>query len=168
MAMTYKFVSNPVTIEAFQIPVNDEDIDSFQEGAEAIGFINGIDWEDGRNGTIEVYTLEGVMVAKPGDWIIKGTIGEFYPCVPEVFERKYRPYAKDRNEGISIGDLRRTLIEMESRWDDEWVRHLGEFEHQQLLGEHWQEGQFMGYGMMQVKGWWELGLCVVPLLHEDT
>lgn len=26
---------------------------------------------------------------KVGQWIIKGTKGEYYPCDPEVFEQKY-------------------------------------------------------------------------------
>lgn len=29
------------------------------------------------------------MPVPPGFWIIKGVIGEFYPCDPEVFERTY-------------------------------------------------------------------------------
>ena len=30
-------------------------------------------------------TLEGVMTASPGDYIIKGVEGEFYPCKPGIF-----------------------------------------------------------------------------------
>ncbi len=36
-----------------------------------------------------IYTLEGVMLASPGDWIICGVKGEFYPCKPEIFEATY-------------------------------------------------------------------------------
>ena len=47
----------------------------------------------GRQGVpcIEVSTLEGVMVAHLGDWVIKGVKGEFYPCKPDVFEATYEP-----------------------------------------------------------------------------
>lgn len=38
-----------------------------------------------------IRTLEGVMVAEAGWWIIQGTEGEFYPCKDSVFRRKYRP-----------------------------------------------------------------------------
>lgn len=38
---------------------------------------------------IEIPTLEGTMRAGLGDWIIKGTEGEFYPCKDSVFRRKY-------------------------------------------------------------------------------
>lgn len=34
-------------------------------------------------------TLEGEMAASMGDWIIKGTLGEYYPCKPAVFTKKY-------------------------------------------------------------------------------
>jgi len=36
-------------------------------------------------------TLEGEMKADPGDWIIKGVNGEFYPCKPDIFEKTYEP-----------------------------------------------------------------------------
>lgn len=31
---------------------------------------------------------EGHIVC-PGDWIIKGVIGEFYPCKPDIFKATY-------------------------------------------------------------------------------
>ena len=34
-------------------------------------------------------TLEGGHVVCPGDWIIKGIKGEFYPCKPEIFKATY-------------------------------------------------------------------------------
>ena len=36
-----------------------------------------------------VDTLEGRLKADIGDYIIKGLRGEFYPCKPDVFEKKY-------------------------------------------------------------------------------
>lgn len=36
-----------------------------------------------------VKTMEGVMVACPGDMIITGVAGEVYPCKPEIFEQSY-------------------------------------------------------------------------------
>ena len=38
---------------------------------------------------LEIATLEGVMIAKEGDWIIKGVKGEFYPCKPDIFGATY-------------------------------------------------------------------------------
>lgn len=42
-----------------------------------------------------IKTLEGDMTAAPGDYIIKGTRGEFYPCKPDVFARKYEAVEED-------------------------------------------------------------------------
>jgi hypothetical protein len=41
--------------------------------------------------TVFVRTLEGEMQASPGDWIIRGTAGELYPCKPDIFEAIYEP-----------------------------------------------------------------------------
>jgi hypothetical protein len=38
---------------------------------------------------VEIETLEGIMYANPGDYIIKGIKGEFYPCKPDIFEATY-------------------------------------------------------------------------------
>ena len=32
---------------------------------------------------------EGLMIAIPGDWIIRGIKGELYPCNPEIFQATY-------------------------------------------------------------------------------
>jgi hypothetical protein len=42
-------------------------------------------------GMIVIDTLEGFMTASPGDWIIKGVKGEFYPCKPDIFAMTYEP-----------------------------------------------------------------------------
>ena len=34
-------------------------------------------------------TLEGWHIVCPGDYIIKGIKGEFYPCKPDIFEMTY-------------------------------------------------------------------------------
>ena len=38
-----------------------------------------------------IHTLEGVMHASPGDWIITGINGEQYPCKPDIFAKTYEP-----------------------------------------------------------------------------
>ena len=38
-------------------------------------------------------TLVGDMRAMPGDYIIKGINGEFYPCKPDIFEATYEEVA---------------------------------------------------------------------------
>lgn len=36
-----------------------------------------------------IHTLEGEMHASKGDYIIKGVLGELYPCKPEAFKKTY-------------------------------------------------------------------------------
>lgn len=38
---------------------------------------------------LDIYTLEGVMHADVGDYIITGVRGEQYPCKPDIFEDTY-------------------------------------------------------------------------------
>ena len=40
---------------------------------------------------LTIPTLEGNRPVRHGEWIIKGTIGEFYPCKPDAFAFKYEP-----------------------------------------------------------------------------
>lgn len=37
----------------------------------------------------KIKTIEGVMIAKGGDYIIQGVKGEIYPCRPDIFEETY-------------------------------------------------------------------------------
>ena len=46
---------------------------------------------EGPTTTLAIRTLEGEMTVSPGDWIIKGVKGEFYPCKPDIFEATYEP-----------------------------------------------------------------------------
>lgn len=45
----------------------------------------------GRGELIAIDTLEGTMYASPGDYVIKGVQGEFYPCKFSIFEATYEP-----------------------------------------------------------------------------
>lgn len=44
---------------------------------------------DPRDGRMMIATLEGPHYANPGDFIIKGVQGEFYPCKPDIFLATY-------------------------------------------------------------------------------
>ena len=44
---------------------------------------------DPRDGRLIISTLEGLHWADPGDWIIRGVRGEFYPVKPDIFEASY-------------------------------------------------------------------------------
>lgn len=57
-----------------------------------------------EDGGLLIKTLEGTMVAQPGDWIIKGIRGEFYPCKPDIFADTYEEVgdATHANEGYPL------------------------------------------------------------------
>lgn len=40
---------------------------------------------------LSIATLEGAHWVTPGDWIIRGVAGEFYPCKPDIFAATYEP-----------------------------------------------------------------------------
>jgi hypothetical protein len=42
-----------------------------------------------RTEGLKIKTLEGIMTASLGDYIIQGVQGEFYPCKPAIFEATY-------------------------------------------------------------------------------
>ena len=46
---------------------------------------------DPRDGRLIISTLEGLHWADPGDWIIRGVAGEFYPCKEAIFRETYEP-----------------------------------------------------------------------------
>lgn len=86
---TDKFRKKPVVIEAFQLPAaGDNDTEPFLAWAEKVGFEN---WNSARDEGLDIETFEGVMRADPGDWVIKGVKGEFYPCKPDIFAATYEP-----------------------------------------------------------------------------
>ena len=45
-----------------------------------------------EDGLIKIETLEGEMLIIDKDWVIKGVDGEFYPCKPSVFYKKYKEH----------------------------------------------------------------------------
>lgn len=77
-----KYRKKPVVIEAVQFTGKDESVDWLLPQL--------ISREIGRSASkLYIKTLEGVMEANIGDYIIKGINGEFYPCKPGIFEKTY-------------------------------------------------------------------------------
>lgn len=38
---------------------------------------------------LAIETLEGILAASVGDWVIRGVKGEYYPCKPDIFAATY-------------------------------------------------------------------------------
>lgn len=78
----------PVEIEAMQyLPNDSESTDALMHFLEGC---TGWRMSDAELGIV-IPTLEGDHLARPGDWIIKGVKGEFYPCKPDIFQATYEP-----------------------------------------------------------------------------
>ena len=91
------FTKKPVTIAAIQwTGKNLREVITFTDGPPDTRTTHaGMAWEAytdlvARDG-LKIYTLEGKMLASPGDWIIRGVNGEYYPCKPDIFEATYSP-----------------------------------------------------------------------------
>ena len=77
-----KYRKKPVVIEAVQYRAGEQD------GMFATDVIAGrVRYPE--DGTMLIRTLEGVMSAQPGDWIIRGLKGELYPVKDEIFRMTY-------------------------------------------------------------------------------
>jgi len=85
-----EYRKKPVVIEARQTGQD------YDEDCSIMGWCGG-KAVDFNGHVIAITTLEGTMFADPGDWIIKGVQGEFYPCKPDIFAATYEPAHPGRN-----------------------------------------------------------------------
>jgi len=81
--MSPRYRKKPVIIEA-------ERWDGTRESYEDIAPWSrlAVQWSVSSSALL-ISTPEGVLAASPGDWIIRGVQGEFYPCKPDIFEATY-------------------------------------------------------------------------------
>ena len=94
-----RFRKRPVVVEAMRWDGSVEEATVVIDWIIATGTRSATyrcDGPDGCPGTVgahyvAVETLEGTMLASPGDWIIRGVQGEHYPCKPDIFEQTYEP-----------------------------------------------------------------------------
>lgn len=114
------FTKKPVTIAAIQwTGKNLREVIAFTDGPPDTRTTHaGMAWEAyadlvARDG-LKIYTLEGKMLASPGDWIIRGVKGEYYPCKPDIFEATYSPAALAAGQATAAqpGDIGRKSIDM--------------------------------------------------------
>lgn len=91
MRIDRRYRKKPVEITAVQYTGNNiEDIHLFAH--------DKLKWdfdEQGKIVTAWITTLEGDMFILPGDYVIKGVDGEFYPCKPGIFWKTYEEIADD-------------------------------------------------------------------------
>jgi hypothetical protein len=92
-----KYRKKPVVIEAVKLEntilsilgavrfVYGESDDTDMSGPGAFTTVQKVREDDG----IRIFTLEGPLMARIGDYIIKDVEGEFYPCRESVFLETY-------------------------------------------------------------------------------
>ena len=78
-----KYRKKPVEIEAVRFMIDDALPDWFMDRVTNNTIITHSD------GTCDIKTLEGIMKASKGDYIILGVSGEVYPCKPDIFKKTY-------------------------------------------------------------------------------
>ena len=96
-----KYRKKPVIIEAFRW-TGDKDqvedpewiVEAIKEGTVSFDRFARLNRTEERLKML-IETLEGQMIAMPGDWIIRGNKGEIYPCKPEIFEATYERIETD-------------------------------------------------------------------------
>lgn len=79
------FYKKPVMVQALWV------LDGYRNLKAIIDFVgsNLYPIERRPDYVLKIQTIEGPMPVKPGEWIIKGVAGEFYPCKPAIFEATY-------------------------------------------------------------------------------
>jgi len=114
-----RYIKNPIVVTATQWfknvdhPMDESFVDEFQAILNETSFNHSANME--REGKIVRYfrkpdvhamtrcnkcdhymhhhgfidTLEGGHIVCPGDWIITGVNGEYYPCKPDIFKKTY-------------------------------------------------------------------------------
>lgn len=81
-----KYRKRPIVIEAFQWTANGPMLWPGWATSDVIENVT----HDGKP-CLSIQTLEGTMIARPNDWIIRGVNGELYLCKPDIFAATYEP-----------------------------------------------------------------------------
>lgn len=88
------FRHRPTVVEARQIDAQDwercEDIACWS-GADLVDIEHYLAERD--PGVMWIRTLQGILLAEDGDWIVKG-VGGFYPVKPDVFDARFEPVVR--------------------------------------------------------------------------
>ncbi len=90
-----QFCKKPVVVDAYRWNCASDALGIAAWGAEAIAYDpsqQGAAADDGMTwGRLAIETMEGTMLAAPGDWIIKDEQGAFCPCRHDIFRATYEP-----------------------------------------------------------------------------
>lgn len=99
-----KYVKKPVKVNAWQLTTENVEV-----GMPEWLDLDKVHIFNGGAPFAEIETLEGLMTASYGDYIIQGVKGEFYPCKPDIFLATYDKapvLLKNGSEDYSVLDDR--------------------------------------------------------------
>jgi hypothetical protein len=115
--MMPKFRKKPVEIEAVQLLWTNwhemcefADVGKLSEGhpegcyIDANGNASEVPVGERHVIGLQIPTLEGVMLAREGDWIIRGVKGELYPCKADIFEATYEPVDRVKTQFTTVDE----------------------------------------------------------------
>lgn len=123
-----KFRKKPVVIEAVcWTGLNLHEVITFTDGPPQVRSHHaGMMWDNYsdlvRREGLKIYTLEGVMSASIGDWIIKGVNGEFYPCKPDIFAATYEKADAPVAQPVEVPE---ELLSIAERLVDRYIANKG-------------------------------------------
>ena len=103
-----------------------------------------------------IKTLEGNMSATPGDIIIKGVDGEFYPCKPDIFEKTYE-FVNEKPTSVELVETKHDLLttkytkvleEKDFQYNaPHTFKVVRKDDNESLVDIHFQEGPIKEYGV---------------------
>ena len=130
------YTKKPVTIQAVQWNgFNIKEMAKFMQTEEDGNWVQDLDLESMPHHTtlqgthwifddsvLMIKTLEGLMMASKGDYIIRGVKGEYYPCKPDIFEMTYNEGIQEKsNEPRFVVKAKESLIKEETLFFEEEI-----------------------------------------------
>lgn len=113
-----RYRKKPVAVEAWQVCANIGGMPRWLSDRLGKDFST-------NGGLLPFYikTLEGVMSADEGDWIVRDIKGELYPVKPDIFAATYEPEQAGASEALPEprrGDTHSDALEAARRIDELW------------------------------------------------
>lgn len=103
MTTLSRYRKKPVVIEAMRLGAGN--------GSEVAAWCGGRPYLEAKPSDhddvavwVDIPTLEGVMRANAGDYVIRGFQGEFYPCRSDIFMATYEEVADDSVPEVRAGE----------------------------------------------------------------
>lgn len=84
--MIVRYRKKPIEIDAVQWNGLWEDVPRIKEFSPDVFVRSDLDH---KRQYLFVKTLEGEHIVSPKDWVIRGIMGEYYPCKPDIFAMTY-------------------------------------------------------------------------------